>query len=253
MRPAAEDLRVTLPVLNDSIEIGTPVMRDQPPVNRRLRGVLRELNQLVSQPTTRVTLMRLGETFRTAKPLVEYVVPAQTVCNYWNYWFTFLPGGLTDRDQVGHSLRQMLTRFPPAPAVVEAGPRRLLGRSAPTARPGAAGSGEFRPYEFPIDQHAPLRADRAAERGLPAGADRLPARAGPRCPGQSLADPANRVSDLPGSRGPTTLFYDADGDRDAVRQPGRVAPARRPGSGWAVRGGEMRGMEASGSRTGRSA
>ena len=49
------------------------------------------LNKLVSQPTTRLALQRLQETFDTAEPLAEYVAPAQTVCNYFNYWFTFLP------------------------------------------------------------------------------------------------------------------------------------------------------------------
>src|SRR5688500_9258362 len=36
MRPGVEDLKVTLPVLNDAIELGTPVLREAPPVNRRL-------------------------------------------------------------------------------------------------------------------------------------------------------------------------------------------------------------------------
>ncbi len=198
-------------------------MRDQPPVNRRLRGVLRELNQLVSQATTRVTLMRLRQTFGEAKPLAEYVVPAQTVCNYWTYWFTFLPGGLTDRDQVGHSLRQMLTRYPSAPAQVEAGLGGYSGIGA-NGKAGIVGGGEFRPYEFPlINSHAygptgQRNADcQPGQIGYPLGQDLVP--------GQSLADPGNRVSDLAGSRGPTTLFYDADGNRTlfdsrvASRQP----------------------------------
>ena len=223
MQPAAADLRTTLPVLNDAAEIGTPVMRDQPPVNRRLRGALRELNQLVAQATTRVTLMRLGETFRNARPLAEWVVPAQTVCNYWNYWFTFLPGGLTDRDQVGHSLRQMLTRYPSAPAQAESGIGGYSGIGA-NGRTGLSGGGEFRPYEIPlINSHAyGPTGQRAADCqggqfGYPLGHIRVP--------GQALFDPANRVSDLPGSRGPTTLFYDAEGDRTlfdsrvASRQP----------------------------------
>ena len=223
MQPAASDLRATLPVLNDTIEIGAPVMRAQPPVNRKLRAVFRELNQLVSQPSTRITLTRLGDTFRTAKPLAEYVVPAQTVCNYWNYWFTFLPQALTDRDQVGHSLRQMLTRFPSAPAQVEAGLGGYSGVGA-NAKAGVVGNGEFRPYEFPLVNTHPYGATgqrnadcQPGQFGYPLGQIRVP--------GQALFDPANRVSDLPGSRGPTTLFYNADGERElrdtrvASRQP----------------------------------
>ena len=211
MRPAAESLRITLPVLNDTIEIGAPVMRNQPAVNRRLEEVFRELDELVSQPTTRITLMRLGDTFRTAKPLVKYVVPAQTVCNYFNYWFTFLPGGLTDRDQTGYALRQMLTRFPTAPAVVETGLGGYSGVGA-NGKAGTVGSGQFRPYEFPMVNTHPYgptgqrNADcQPGQSGYPLGQIRVP--------GQALADPADRVSNLPGSRGPTTLFYDADRQR----------------------------------------
>jgi hypothetical protein len=224
MRPAAEDLKLTLPIMNDTLEIGAPVMRDQPPVNRRLREVMVELHQLVTQPTTRVTLMRLGETFRTAKPLVKYVVPAQTVCNYLTYWFTFFPQALSDRDQTGHALRQMLTRFPGTP-VVEAplGGYSGVGANA-KAGPASTNPGEFRPYEYPlVNSHAygptgQRNADcQPGQQGYPLGHILVP--------GQHLNDPANRVPDLPGSRGPTTLFYDeADtrmqfDSRVASRQP----------------------------------
>ena len=48
------------------------------------------------------------------------MVPAQTVCNYFNYWFTNFPGALSEPSQVGMSLRQVVTRFPGAPTA-EAG------------------------------------------------------------------------------------------------------------------------------------
>ncbi|MGI9019399.1 MAG: MlaD family protein [Solirubrobacterales bacterium] len=209
MTPATQDLAATLPVLNDAIEFGTPVLRKAPPINRKLRAVFRELNQLVSASTTRLTLQRLGETFRTAKPLVRHVAPAQTVCNYWNYWFTNLPGGLSEPSHIGYSLRQALVRFPSAPAA-EVG----VGAYAGIGARGRAGppSNQFRPYEFPIVNTHPYgptgqkNADcQAGQAGYPLG--RL------RVPGQAADDPADRVSDIPGSRGPTTSFWDADQNR----------------------------------------
>jgi ABC-type transporter Mla subunit MlaD len=210
MRPAAEDLRITLPVLNDALEIGAPVLRRSPPVNRRLRAALRELEQLVTQPSTRVTFQRLIEAFRTARPLARYVVPAQTVCNYFNYWFTFLPGGLSEENQVGFSLRQALVRFPGAPTS-EVGMGGYTGLG-PNGKAGAAGGGEFRPYEIPITNSHPYgptgqhNADcQPGQMGYPLGQILVP--------GQRLSDPANRVSDLPGSRGPTMAFWNADLER----------------------------------------
>jgi hypothetical protein len=91
----------------------------------------------VTQPTTRLTLQRLGETFDSAKPLAKHVVPAQTVCNYFNYWFTFLPGGLSEENQVGFSLRQSLVRFPGAPTA-EVGMGGYTGRG-PDLRRGPGG------------------------------------------------------------------------------------------------------------------
>ena len=207
MRPGVEDLRITLPVLNEALEVGAPVLRDSPPVNRLLRAALRELNQLVTQPATRLTLERLGETFRTARPLVRHVAPAQTVCNLWNYWMTNFPGALSEPSQVGMSLRQVVTRFPGAPtSEVGMGGYTGLGPN------GKSGTGEFKPYEIPItNSHAygptgQRNADcQPGQIGYELGQQLVP--------GQRLSDPANRISDLPGSRGPLTAFWNADGER----------------------------------------
>ena len=207
MRPGAEDLRSTLPVLNEALETGAPVLRDSPPVNRRLREALRELSELVSQPSTRVTLERLADTFDTARPLVRHVAPAQTVCNLFNYWFTFFPQALSERSQVGYSLRQEVVRFPGAPTA-EVG----LGGYTGLGPNGKTGTGEFRPYEIPISNSHPYG---------PTGqhnADCQPGQIGYELgqqlvPGQRLSDPANRVSDLPGSRGPLTAFWNAEQER----------------------------------------
>ena len=225
LQPGAEDLRITLPVLNEAIDTGTPVLRSSPATNRKLKAALRELEQLVAQPTTRLTLQRLRQTFDTAKPLARWVVPAQTVCNYWNYWFTFLPAGLTDRDQVGYALRQTLTRFPSAPAQVETGLGGYSGVGA-NGKSGAASPnpGEFRPYELPIVNTHPYQPTGQRNADCQTGQASYPL-GQLLVPGQPLSNPGDRVSDLPGSRGPTTLFWNADKERElydsriASRQP----------------------------------
>ena len=222
LRPGVSDLRATLPVLNEAIEVGTPVLRDTTATNRRLRGALASLNRLVSQPRTKVALQRLEETFEAAKPLAKWVTPAQTVCNYWNYFFTFLPNGLSDRDQVGYALRQNLTEFPVS-AEVQAPASGYSGLQS-NGRLATAAGGTFEPYEIPIlNAHAygptgQSNADcQGGQSGYPLGQSLLP--------GQAASNPANGDPDMPGSRGPTTLFYNDAGQREI--QDTRV-PSRAP-------------------------
>jgi ABC-type transporter Mla subunit MlaD len=219
LRPGVTDLRATLPVLNDAIAVGTPVLRRSTEMSHRLEGALRALDRLVSQPTTGVTLQRLEETFDAAKPLAKWVVPAQTVCNYFNYWFTYLPNGLSDRDQVGFAFRQMLTNIPGS---LEA-QASSAGYSGLQSN-GRDATGVFKPYEVPIlNAHAyqptgQRNADcQGGQFGYELGEGLVP--------GQAPENPAYGVSDLPGSRGPTTLFTNDAGEREL--RDTRV-PSRQP-------------------------
>ncbi len=240
LRPGVADLRITLPTLNEAIDVGTPVLNRSVSMNTRLEGVLGELLQLVNQPTTRSALLRLGETFRTAAPLARWVVPAQTNCNYWNYWFTNVPNGLSDPDSIGFTFRQALTNYPPGPVgfnLPGLGPRIIpgevetpmagysgiqsngkVGGSAPSDGGVSYSAGEFAPYKFPITygpvygpagQNLPgqdLDDCQAGQQGYPLGRLQLP--------GQADENPAIGVADLPGSRGPTTLFWNQDSTRE---------------------------------------
>ena len=208
LRPGVTDLRATLPVLNDAIVVGTPVLRRSTDMSRKLEGALRSLDRLVTQPTTGVALQRLEETFDAAKPLAKWVAPAQTVCNYFNYWFTYLPNALSDRDQVGYAFRQMLTNIPGS-FMAEASSAGYSGLQSNGRDP----TGVFKPFEIPIlNAHAyqptgQRNADcQGGQFGYALGQGLLP--------GQGVDNPAYGVPDLPGSRGPTTLFTNDAGDRE---------------------------------------
>ena len=230
LNPGIADLRRALPDLNKAIEVGAPVLRSSPPVNRRLREVFAELNDLVTQPSTRITLMRLRETFDEATPLVRYVAPVQTVCNYWNYWFTYFPNALSDVEPLlGNAFRQTLTSFPPVRRVeTPLGGYSGVGangKSGP-ADPPPGSNGVFKPYQNPITNSHPYGSTGQADE------DCQPGQIGytlgdQRVPGQPRSDPANRASDIPGSRGPTTLFWNRNGDRQQVRT---LVPSRQPGT-----------------------
>jgi ABC-type transporter Mla subunit MlaD len=244
LRPGVQDIRVSLPSLNRAIDVGTPVLRRTPRMNKDLRRVLVELDDLVEMPTTKLTLERLEELFDQAQPLAENVVPAQTACNYWSYWFTVLTEHLTERDQVGFSQRVYGIGFPdantyaPSPPfppntvlVPGAASTNIHGYSGVPANGRAGGfdmgpddrGGEFRPYELPIAHGSAF-----APHGEPGtegfGTDNPDCQGGQtgytlgdlRVPGQSASDPAVSGLDIPGSRGPTTSFWTREGERQYI-------------------------------------
>jgi ABC-type transporter Mla subunit MlaD len=226
LRPGVRDLRISLPTLNSAIDVGTKVLPKTVRMNRDLQGVFQQLRQLVNQPTTLVSLQRLEETFDEATPLAEHVAPAQTVCNYWNYWFTYLTEHLTDRDQVGFNQRVVIVGMPQGDRQVQAAGGLTFTVPGQTEAPLAGYSGkqangifsptdEFQPYEQPILHGNPYgptgqkgtQADcQSGQTGYPLGSFPVP--------GQGPDSPVVAVSDLPGSRGPTTLFYNENGERE---------------------------------------
>ena len=184
-----QDLRVALPVLNSAIDVGTPILARTPAMNRDLREVLVELDDLVAQSSTALSFQRLRDTFDSARRFSEWFVPAQTVCNYWNYWFTFLPEALSDRDQVGYSFRQALTNAPLGPVSVHAGPATITvpgethgpvagysgiqatGQHGPLPNP--ADDGVFEPEAQPTVHGNPFGPTGQKDARLPGRPDRL--------------------------------------------------------------------------------
>jgi ABC-type transporter Mla subunit MlaD len=229
--PGVSELPVTVPVLSDALEVGTPQLRRTPRLGRDLRGAFRELLAAVRQPSTRVVLQRLRETLDNALPLAAHVVPAQTVCNSWNYWFTFVPEHLSERSTVGFTQRNVFVQVPPGPGQpVSIGgvafdfpstARAPLGGYSGEASDGIAGQldahpGLFKPRDLPIG-HAPINAPHGQL--TPGFPDCLPGQAGYPLgrlplPGQRPADPQIGVGDYPGSLGPTTLFFNEQGLRE---------------------------------------
>jgi ABC-type transporter Mla subunit MlaD len=90
LRPGVRDLRASLPVLNQAVSLGSKVLPRTVQTNNDLKDVMDKLNDLVADPSTLTSLTRLGDTFDLVNDAGQKIVPAQTVCNYWNYWVTYL-------------------------------------------------------------------------------------------------------------------------------------------------------------------
>jgi virulence factor Mce-like protein len=97
IRGVAHEALLSARPLTVALDAGTRVLPDTPPFNERLRKALRDLGALARSPTTNETLAGLQSTTATLDPTLRYVGPHITVCNYWNYWWTFLSDHLAER------------------------------------------------------------------------------------------------------------------------------------------------------------
>jgi len=251
LRPGVKQLRLALPSLNGAIKVGTPALARSVGTSRRLKGVFTQLEDLVDQPQTKSSLVRLQDLFGSAKPLAKYVVPAQTVCNYWNYFWTFLPEHLTEQDSIGTSQRVSLVLSPTGsltfdldvdgsgglppiattiPGEAETGYSaagysgvQANGKYGSAAPPGHTPK-EFDPHTLPI-----LHANAGGPTGQN-GSDCQPGQTGYvqgklQVANQSDQNPAVIVPDIPGDRGVTDVFFNRDGTREL--RDTRV-PSRQP-------------------------
>jgi ABC-type transporter Mla subunit MlaD len=243
LNPGVRQLRVAIPTLNHAIRIGTPVLNRTPPINRKLRGVMVSLRKLVQQPSTNMTLERLRDTFDTAKPLAQWVAPAQTVCNYWNYWFTFLPEHLSERDQIGFQQRVEIVggTVGPTEGNFVQGPLsgytgiQANGQTGPVGDPlQGLPPNTFSPHTIPIlhgNSYGPTGqpnnvvrnyASKLGLSGFGQNYNEYPdcqyGQTGyilgdHRAPGQAKWSPAQVLDNQPGSRGVTDFYFQKNGDR----------------------------------------
>jgi virulence factor Mce-like protein len=106
--PVADEIEHSLPVVSDAFHTGAPVLHKAPPFYRRTRDVFRAVDDLTDNPNTLLALKDLRRTLDVLAPLVTFVAPYQTVCNYWNYYWTPLgehvsepvPGGTGQRSSL---------------------------------------------------------------------------------------------------------------------------------------------------------
>jgi phospholipid/cholesterol/gamma-HCH transport system substrate-binding protein len=243
LNPGVRDLRVAIPTLNSAIRVGTNVLPRTPAMNHKLARVMVSLKKLVQQPATKTSIQRLQETFDTAKPLAQWVAPAQTVCNYWNDFWTMLPEHLTERDQIGFTQRIALVGGTVGPTESQFVQGPLNAYSGIQANGQTKASGDplqgippntFAPHDIPIlhgNSYAPtgqpnnVVRNYAGKLGLSGFSpnyneypDCQPGQTGyvlgnfP-APGQPPWSPAQVLANLPGSRGVTDVFYDQNGNR----------------------------------------
>jgi virulence factor Mce-like protein len=88
--PAANVLPTALPKLNSALAVGTKVLPQTVVLNQNTEKVFRALDDLVQEPSTGLALTDLRDTLGVTKPLINYLAPFQTVCNYTTTFTTGL-------------------------------------------------------------------------------------------------------------------------------------------------------------------
>ena len=108
LRPVADEFEVSLPKFREALVVGRPVLRASPPFYKRTEGVFRALRDLVADPNTLLGLKDLTTTIKVGAPLVEFVAPYQTVCNYTVFWLTGLSEHVSENVRFGTAQRSGL-------------------------------------------------------------------------------------------------------------------------------------------------
>jgi phospholipid/cholesterol/gamma-HCH transport system substrate-binding protein len=108
MTPATASLRDALPQIVPAIEAGTKTLIRTPSLNQNLQQVMDALKGLAQAPGTNMALNGLVSTVKTLNPMVRYLGPFQTVCDDWNYWWTYLSEHISEQTAFGFAQRALL-------------------------------------------------------------------------------------------------------------------------------------------------
>jgi hypothetical protein len=107
-QPATKVLPTALPKINRALAVGTPVVRTTPTLNNETAKVFNALDDLVGNPNTLLALRDARDSISVLRPLVNYVAPYQTVCNYGSYFFTGLSGDVGFETSTGSAQAALL-------------------------------------------------------------------------------------------------------------------------------------------------
>jgi virulence factor Mce-like protein len=112
--PATASLRGSLPYLDPAVEAGTATLGRTPVLNAGLERVMGSLKSLAEDPMTNVALNGLRATVGLLDPMVRYLGPYQTVCDEWNYTWTYLADVVSEPTSFGTAQRGLLMSANPS-------------------------------------------------------------------------------------------------------------------------------------------
>jgi ABC-type transporter Mla subunit MlaD len=112
LRRASEVMPANVPRIDAAFRAGIPIQERSVALNADLEDTLDALDALMSDERTGYAFRALGDTTGILRPLVRFVGPYITVCNYFNYAFTHVGEHVTEPDPTGTSQRTLLNQAP---------------------------------------------------------------------------------------------------------------------------------------------
>jgi phospholipid/cholesterol/gamma-HCH transport system substrate-binding protein len=160
---ATEELKGALPPLNSAVKVGTPVQERVPALNDQARKTLNTVKDLAEAPGTNAALRGLTATVTTLNPQLRFYGPYVTVCNSWNYFWTYVAEHFSEPDTTGSAQRALVNFASPQEDSLGS-----QGADEPANGKNAAGTPQYaqdQPYGAAIDSRG--RADcEAGQRGF---------------------------------------------------------------------------------------
>jgi ABC-type transporter Mla subunit MlaD len=111
---ATRELRASLPTLNSALRVAVPVTQRSVSAGLypKLQDALGALRDLTQAPTTNAALRGLTATVETLQPQLRFLGPYVTVCNQWNFWWTYVGEHFSEPNPTGTAQRALLNFAP---------------------------------------------------------------------------------------------------------------------------------------------
>jgi phospholipid/cholesterol/gamma-HCH transport system substrate-binding protein len=112
LRPGVHALAGAAPTLSRALKVGIPALQRSPQLNAEIPPTARALFALSQDSSARAGIDRLITSNNDLAPLLRFVTPAQTVCNYGTLLFRNAASGLSLGDGEGTWQRFILFQTP---------------------------------------------------------------------------------------------------------------------------------------------
>ena len=147
LQPGVATLPSSAPILADAFEIGTDVLPKTIRQNEDLEDVFNALADFSEDPLVREGVDSLTGFATELRPLIHFIAPAQTVCNYPSLLFRNVASSLSDGDRNGNWSRFSNISAPTERGTLVTGPDNESGPSAgPADGPTRENHLHYNPY-----------------------------------------------------------------------------------------------------------
>jgi len=115
LEPGTRALAVSADEIQSALEVGTPVLRDSPTLNAELAPTAASLRAFNDDPEVRTGLSRLTDLSDALAPPLNFIAPAQSVCNYATLLFRNLASTASRGNDLGNWQRGNALNNPSGP------------------------------------------------------------------------------------------------------------------------------------------